>query len=68
MDEALSLQRLIEARETLTAAFRLPDNEFRGAIGAVGHAGTFCEAKRNLTALIQVLHGNEAWEKVLDSD
>lgn len=64
--EALSYERIRMARETLTAAFC--QSGFPGAIGQNDPMGVFCEAKRNLTALVDHLHGREAWERMLDED
>lgn len=66
--EALSLERMTQARETLTeAAHAVHRGELEGAVDGDGF-GSLIEAKRNLTAMIGHLHGNEAWERVLDGD
>jgi len=65
----LSLERMRQTRETLTAAFGMTiRGEFSGAIEARDPAGCFSEAKRNITALIGVLHGQKAWKDTLDGD
>jgi len=65
----LSYQRIVEARQTLTAAFRaVYDDGFPGAIEAKDPAAVFAEAKRNLAALTGWLHGDEAWQRQLKED
>ena len=68
MSEHLSLERIILARETLTAAF---GESLRGTPGAIDQddpAAVFAEAKRNLTAMVLTVHGTAAWEAVLKED
>lgn len=68
--ESLSYERIMAARETLSSASResLGDAAFPGAIDCEDPFGVFVEAKRNLCALIQHLHGDEAFERALDDD
>lgn len=67
-DAALSPERIEQARETLTEAFRLLlARKVVGAIEARDAAGAMTEAKRNLTAIAGELHGREVWEKMLDT-
>ncbi len=67
--DSLSYDRIREARETLTAAAREAlSGDFGGAIGAEDAFGCFCEAKRNLTALVMVRHGEAEWERMLGED
>lgn len=68
-DTAVSFERLRDACETLTEAFRTTrdrEDPFRGAIGQDDPAGVFIEAIRNLTALCQHIHGDGPWEKLLE--
>ena len=67
-EEALSYERIKMARETLTAAFSVALTEGVGAIGQDDPEGVFSEAKRNLTALVDLIHGREAWKKMLEED
>jgi hypothetical protein len=65
---ALSEQRLRDAIETLTAAFRLAvRGEITGARDVEDLDRVMVEAKRNLVALTLELHGNEAWERMQDA-
>jgi hypothetical protein len=64
----LSERRLVEARETLKAAFRLASRrEVVGAIDVHDLPGVLIEAERNLGAIIGELHGQEAWERAVDA-
>ncbi len=66
MSEALSLERVLEARETLTALSRavLTDG-FPGAIAAEDPWGAFVEAKRNIAAYCRWKYGEDAFEVAL---
>lgn len=64
--ESLTVERIKMARETLIAAAFYPG--FRGAIQAEDPQGNLIEAKRNLTALVQVIYGVEAWQAMLEED
>lgn len=64
--DPLSIKRIQLARETLREAAHVEG--FHGAIGSEDCRGVLIEAKRNLTALVQVLYGVDAWEKVLNKD
>ena len=66
--EALTVERIILARETLTAAFVAFLNGLPGAIQQGDPASVMSEAKRNLTALVVSLHGEAEWERVLASN
>lgn len=66
MSDPLSYDRIKMARETLTAAFAQDD--FPGAREQDDPGRVFVEAKRNLTALVQHLHGQAAWERMLRED
>lgn len=63
---ALTYERIRDARATLTAAAFEPD--FPGARDAEDPMRVFIEAKRNLTALVQWRHGEEAFERMLGED
>lgn len=66
--DPLSFERIQEARETLTAAFRVTLRDgFPGARQG-DPAGAFVEAKRNLAALVQWRFGDEAFERVMEAD
>ena len=68
-EEALSLERLLQARQTLTALSREAITDaFPGAIGAEDPWGTFVEAKRNLTAYCQWKHGEGGFAAALEQD
>lgn len=62
-EHALDLDRIKAAIATCRAAAR--HDGFNGAVGAEDYRGTLIEAKRNLTALIQVLHGYDAWDQYI---
>jgi len=64
-EDPLSEERIKLACETLTRAF---GQFLHGAAPAVGGDGALAmsEAKRNLIALTQTLHGREAWERAQD--
>lgn len=67
--DALTYERIRDARETLTAAaMQAHKHDFAGAVGAVDPFGTFVEAKRNLTALVDHLYGRDEWERMFGED
>lgn len=78
MDDPLSLQRLLSARETLHAITQgLRDGiDFRGAVGGVDLPdppdndvlSLFVEARRNLCAFAHWKHGEDGLEAMLDGD
>lgn len=70
MAEPTSLERLLEARETLTALLGeslTGDDGFPGARDADAF-GAFVEAKRNLTAFCGWKYGDAALEAALAQD
>ena len=68
-EEALSLERVLRARETLTALSReVIGNDFPGAIEAEDPWSTFVEAKRNLTAYCQWEYGEDGFTAALGQD
>lgn len=59
------------ARRVLTEALSLcldATSPFPGAVEQADPAGVFCEAKRNLGALVKFHLGAEAWEKLMASE
>lgn len=62
--EALTVARIELALETLLAAFAAAQEGFPGAVQCDDPTGVFSEARRNLTALVAYLHGEEAWRQV----
>ncbi len=66
MSDALSLERLLRARETLTAlSLEVIGGAFPGAVEAEDPWSTLIEAKRNLTAYCQWAHGEDGFTAAL---